>query len=113
MKFASVKALAAKLSIATFAAGALMFAGTASAQAQQWGVAVQYGTPAYVVDRDDYYRDHAAHEYWERERAREAWMEHERQEEFQRRQAWFRHEQWEREHRYYGYDRDHDFYRDR
>ena len=110
MNFASIKALAAKVSITTFAAGALLFAGTAPAHAQQWGVAVQYGTPAYVYDRDDYYRDRARHEYWERERAREAWIEHERQEEFLRRQAWLRHEQWERGHRFYDRDRDRDFY---
>ena len=109
MKFASAKALAAKLSIATFAAGALLFAGTASAQAQQWGVAVQYGAPAYVVDRDDYYRGRAAHEYWERERARREFAERERREEFLRRQAWLRHEQWDREHRFY--DRSHELYR--
>ena len=110
MKFATVKALAAKVSIATFAAGALLFAGAAPARAQQWGVAVQYGTPAYVSDRDDYYRDHARHEYWERERARREYWEHERREEFLRRQAWLRHQQWERDHRFYDRDHDHDFY---
>jgi len=108
MKFATIKALAAKASIATFAAGALFFAGAAPAHAQQFGVAVQYGTPAYVGDRDDYYRDRAGHEYWERERARREYLEQERREEFLRRQAWVRHEQWERDHRFY--DHDHDFY---
>ena len=108
MKFATIKALAAKASIATFAAGALFFARAAPAHAQQFGVAVQYGTPAYVGGRDDYYRDRAGHEYWERERARREYLEHERREEFLRRQAWVRHEQWERDHRFY--DHDHDFY---
>jgi hypothetical protein len=106
MKFATVKALAAKTSIATFAAGALFFATAAPAHAQQFGVAVQYGTPAYVADRDDYYSDRARHEYWEHERARREWLEHQRREEFLRRQAWLRHEQWEREHRFRDYDRD-------
>jgi hypothetical protein len=106
MKFATVKSLAAKLSIATVAVGALMFAGTAPAQAQQWGVAVQYGQPGYVVDRDDYYRDHDRHEYWERERARREFYERQRREEFLRRQAWLRHEQWEHQNRYYGHDHD-------
>jgi hypothetical protein len=112
MKFATVKAFAAKASIATFAAAALFFAGAAPAHAQNWGVAVQYGTPvytapAYVADPDDYYR--ARHEYWERERARREWLEHERREEFMRRQAWIRHERWEHERRYFHHDRDDDF----
>jgi hypothetical protein len=101
MKFATIKSLAAKLSIATVAAGALMFAGTAPAQAQQWGVAVQYGQPAYVV-RD---RDHR--EFYERDRREQ--FERERREEFLRQQAW-RHEQWEREHRFHDRDHDRDFY---
>ena len=106
MNFATIKTLAAKASIATFAAGALLFAGAVPAHAQQWGVAVQYGTPAYVYDRDDYYRGRARHEYWERERARREWLEHERREELRRREAWLRHERWEHERRYdreYGY----------
>lgn len=104
MKFATVKALAAKTSIVTFAAGALFFATAAPAHAQQFGVAVQYGTPAYVVDRDYYRGDR--HEYWERERARQEWLEHERREDFLRRQAWMQHERWEHEHRFHDYDRD-------
>jgi len=92
MKFAFVKALAAKLSIATFAAGALLVAAAAPARAQQWGVAVQYGAPAYVPDRDDYYRDHDRHEYFERERERREFLERQRREEFLRHEAWERHE---------------------
>jgi hypothetical protein len=102
MKFATVKSLAAKLSIATVAVGALMFAGTAPAQAQQWGVAVQYGQPAYVADRYDY-RDRDRHEFYERERRER--FERQRREESLRRQAWLRQQQWEREHRYYDHDR--------
>jgi hypothetical protein len=108
MKLTTVKALAAKLSIPTFAAGTLMFAGMAPAQAQQWGVAVQYGQPAYVVERNDYVGDRERHEYWERESARREFYERQRREEFLRRQAYLRHEQWEREHRYH--DRDREYY---
>lgn len=115
MKFANVKSIAIKVSIATFAAGALLFAGSPPAQAQQWGVGVQYGTPAYaqysapgyVVDRDDYYRDRDRHMFYERERARQEFFERQRREEFLRRQAYMRHEWWE--HRDYDRDRDHDF----
>ena len=103
MKFATVKTLAVKLSIATFAAGALLFAGAAPARAQQWGVAVQYGAPAYVVSRTDYYRERDRREFYERERARREFLEHQRREEFLGRQAWLRHQQWEREYRYHGY----------
>jgi len=103
MKFATLKPLAAKASIATFAAGALFFTGAAPARAQQFGVAVQYGAPAYVVERDDYYR-RARHEDWEREHARREWLEHERREEFLRRQARMQHERWDHEHRYYDHD---------
>lgn len=103
MKFATVKALAAKLSIASFAAGALLFASAAPARAQQWGVAVQYGAPAYVVDRADYYRDRDRREFYERERARREFYERQRREEFLRHQAWLRQQRWEREHRHFGY----------
>jgi len=100
MKFATVKTLAAKLSVATFAAGALMFAGAAPAQAQQFGVAVQFGHPTYVVDRD--------RGFYQSERARREYIERQRREEFLRHQAWLRQQQWEREHRshergYYGH----------
>jgi hypothetical protein len=110
MKLATVKALAAKLSIATFAAGALMFAGAAPAQAQQWGVAVQYGTPTYVVDRNDSIRDRDRGEFYRRERARREFYERQRREEFLRRQAFLRQQQWERDHRYHD-DREYYGYR--
>lgn len=108
MNFAIVKSVAAKLSLATFAAGALLVAGAAPARAQQWGVDVQYGEPAYVVDRDDYYRDRARHEFFERERERREFFERQRREEFLRHEAWERRERWERFHdrddyRGYGY----------
>jgi hypothetical protein len=104
MKFANVKSLAAKLSIATVAAGALLIAGTAQAQAQQWGVAVQYGQPAYVATRNDYYRDRNRNEFYERERARQEILERERREEFLRRQAYIHHEQWEHQRGYSDHD---------
>jgi hypothetical protein len=98
MKFTSIKSLAAKFSIAIIAAGAFLIAGTAPAQAQQWGAAVQYGTPTYAVDRDANYREIERRQY-ERQRARE-FRERRQREEFLRRQAWLRER---REHRDYRY----------
>jgi hypothetical protein len=76
-------------------AGAFALAGPAKAQAQQWGVGVQFGSPyaaPYYGDPRDYY-------------ARE------RYEAYRRQQAWAQHEAWERQQAYsryaYGY-RDHD-----
>jgi hypothetical protein len=106
MKFATVKSLAAKLSIAAVAAGAFLFSGTAPAQAQQFAVALQHGQAAYVVDRDDHYRDR--HEFYERERREQ--FERERRDDYLRHQAWLRQEQWERNHRFHDHDHDHDFY---
>lgn len=103
MNTASVKSLAAKVSLVTIAAGALLVAGAAPAQAQQWNVAFQYGTPTYVVDRDSY-RDREQREFYERQRAEREAYERRQREEFLRRDAWLRHQQWEREHHYY--DRD-------
>lgn len=111
MNTGSIKSFAARLSLATVAAGALLFAGTAPAQAQQWGVDVRLGAPAYAVDRDVYYRDYAAREYYARQRAEREAYERRQREEFLRRQAWLRHERWEREHRFYDRDRDFDRYR--
>jgi len=100
MRFANIKALAARLSIATVAAGTLFLAGTAPAHAQQWGLAVQYRAPAYVVDRDGF-RDRDRRDFYER--SRREFFERQRREEFLRHQAWLREQQRER-----FYDRDHD-----
>jgi hypothetical protein len=86
-----------------------MSAGTAPAQAQHLGVAVQYGQPAYVVDRNDYARDRDRREYLEQERVRRDFYERQRRKEFLRRRAYRRQQQWEREHRYYDHDREYSY----
>ena len=94
MKSANVKGFVAKTMMITLAAGTLMLAGAAQAQAQQFAVGVQFGHPAYGYDRDDYARGQAfiQHERWEAEQreasARQAYWQHERQ------------GQWDRAHRY-------------
>jgi len=95
MKSANVKGLVAKTMIIALAAGTLMFAGAAKADAQQLAVGVQFGHPVYGYDRDDYARRQAyiEHERWEAEQReaytrQQAYVQHERQ------------EQWERAHRY-------------
>jgi len=111
MNTGTIKSFAAKLSLTVLAAGALLFAGAAPAQAQQWGVGIHVGAPAYVVDRDVYYRDYAARRFYARQRAEREAYERRQREEFLRREAWLRHERWEREHRFYDRDRDFDHYR--
>ena len=95
MKSANVKGLVAKTMIIALAAGTLMFAGAAKAEAQQFAVGVQFGHPVYGYDRDDYARRQAyiEHERWEAEHReayarQQAYVQHERQ------------EQWERAHRF-------------
>ena len=107
MNTGTIKSFAAKLSLTVLAAGALLFAGAAPAQAQQWGVGIHVGAPAYVVDRD-YYRDRAQREFYARQRAEREAYERRQREEFRRREARLR---WEREHRFYDRDRNFDRYR--
>jgi hypothetical protein len=98
MNFIPIKSLAARVSLAAVTAGTLMVAAAAPAQAQQWGAAVQYGTPAYVVDRNVSSREFERRQF-ERERQRELRERRER-EEFLRRQARLRER---REHRNHSY----------
>jgi len=105
MKIANIKNLAAKFAITGLTAGAFVLASPAKSQAQQFAVGVQFGHPAYVVDRDDYryygareeFREHEAREAYAR---RQAYLAHERweaeqREAYARRQAYLRHEYWE------------------
>jgi len=95
MKATQLKSLVAKVMTAGVLAGALIFAGPAKAEAQQFSVGVQIGRP---VVYPDYYgrRDYYDHLRWEQARRAEI-----------ARQEWLRHEQWEHAHRYgpypYGY----------
>ena len=108
MKAAQMKTILGKVMTAGVVAGALAMLPAAKAQAQSWGVGVQFGAPVYgyaapVYGPDDYARQR----YYEHER-REAW---ERQQAWLRQQEWMRHERheaWERERSY----RDRDHYRD-
>jgi hypothetical protein len=109
MKIANVKSMVAKVMMVGLAAGAFAVASPATAQAQQFGVGVQFGQPAYVVDHDGYRYDRDAYRYDRDDyRRREEFREHEAREAFYRRQAYLRqqqwqHEQWERSHHF---DRD-------
>jgi hypothetical protein len=93
MKIANVKGTVTKLMLAGLAAGAFVIASPTQAQAQQFAAGVQFGHPAYVVDRVDF-------------RRREEFRGREQREQFARRQAFLRHQEWERSHRFerpYGY----------
>ena len=118
MTIANVKGLAAKFMITGLVAGAFTLASTAKADAQQFGVAVEFGHPAYVsnydgygqyrdgyrVDRDDYRRN----EYRvDRDdyRRQEEFRERQERAEYLRRREYIRHEQREQWERYHGDDR--------
>jgi hypothetical protein len=86
MKFANVKAMVAKSMILAVAAGALIIASPAKADAQRIVVGVYAANPYYAPRYDRY--------------------EFARHEEFARREALLRHEEWVRAHRFdhpYGY----------
>ena len=83
MKFVNVKGMVAKGMVLAVAAGALMLASPAKAEAQGFVVGVRVGNPYYAPRYDGYDRY-----------------------EYARREAFFRHEEWLRAHRYdrsYGY----------
>ena len=110
MKIANTKGLVTKGMMVVLAAGTVMFAGAAKAQAQQFAVGVQFGqpeyvVPAYVYDRDGY-RDRDDYRYYRDDRWREEAREREQREEFARRQAYFRQEQHERWEHQQHFDRD-------
>lgn len=107
MKIANVKGIAAKAAVVAMAAGTLMFAGAAQAQAQHFSVGVQLGRPAYVAPAYAYYgngyRGRDDFRYDRDARWREEAREREQREAFEQRQAYLRHEQWEHQQRF---DRD-------
>ncbi|HEY1995441.1 MAG TPA: hypothetical protein VGG81_13625 [Edaphobacter sp.] len=107
MKLTSVKSMVRKGVTVGLMAGAFALAAPAKAQAQQFAVGVQFGSPSYgYVAPGDYY---ARQRYEElcRQRAFAA------QQAYARQQAWAQHEAFERHEAYgRGYDRDRD-HRDR
>jgi hypothetical protein len=90
MKIANVKGMVAKGMVVVLAAGALMFASPAKAEAQRFAVGVRVGAPFYgprVYAPGPFYGAGARFE-------------------FERREAFVRHDEWLRAHRFgrpYGY----------
>jgi hypothetical protein len=105
MKLTSVKSIIAKGVTVGLLAGAVALAAPAKAQAQQFAVGVQFGSPGYGYDASNDYYARQRYEELCRERAFAA------QQAYARQQAWAQHEAWERQQAYaryaYGY-RDHD-----
>jgi len=104
---ATLKSMVAKVMTASLLAGVFMLGGSKKAEAQQFGIGVQIGRPAYPAypayrPYPGYYARRDNRDYYERMRWEAA-----RRAEFERRQAWIRHQQWERSRRYearpYGY----------
>ena len=93
MKLTNVKAMVAKSLTVGLLAGAFVLAAPAKADAQQFAIGVQFGSPAYSYNN---YRDSYARQRAEQIR---------RQQEFEAQQAYERQQAWEREHAYgsYGY----------
>jgi hypothetical protein len=122
MKLTSVKSMLMKGVTVGLVAGAVALAAPAKAQAQQFAVGVQFGSPGYgYVVPGDYY---ARQRYEElcRQRAFEAQQAYARQQAWAQHEAWERHEAFERQEAYgrFGYEhgdrdrdrRDHDDHRD-
>jgi hypothetical protein len=106
MKATQMKSMITKMMTAGLLAGALLFAGPKKADAQQFSIGVQFGTPAYgygYTAYPDYYARRSYYEHLRVEQARRAEIE---RQEWLRRQAWARHEQHERWAHDRGYDRD-------
>ena len=87
------------LAIGTLAAAAA-FVAPAKANAQGFGVAVQFGNAfpvAYGQGYDNrFFADPFRHEEWRRH---EEWCRHEQ---WVRQEEWLRHQEWERSHLFYG-----------
>jgi hypothetical protein len=83
MKLTSVKSMLMKGVMVGMVAGAVALAAPAKAQAQQFAVGVQFGSPSYGYD--------GPRDYYARQRAFEA------QQAYARQQAWARHEAFERQ----------------
>ena len=97
----NVKAMVAKGVTVVLLAGAFALAGPAKADAQQFAMGVQVGSPYFG---GDYY----ARQRYEAYRRQQAWIQHERQEAWQRQQAYNRYAYGYRDHD----RRDHDDHRD-
>src|SRR5258708_38526566 len=107
MKVTSVKSMLIKGVTVGMVAGAVALAAPAKAQAQQFAVGVQFGSPAYgYYNPGDYY---ARQRYEElcRERAFAAQQAYARQQAWAQHEAFERHEAWDRDRFGYG-DRDRD-----
>jgi hypothetical protein len=108
MKLTNVKALVAKSLTVGLLAGAFVLAAPAKADAQQFAVGVQFGSPSYGYDnpRRDYY---ARQRYEElcRQRAFEAQQAYARQQAWAQHEAFERREAWERQQAFgrFGYER--------
>ena len=86
MKIPNVKAMVAKGLTIGMVAGALMLAGPAKAQAQAFGVGVQFGGPHFGYAGPGFVGPGYGPAFY----ARRGWE----REEFARRQAFLRHEEW-------------------
>jgi hypothetical protein len=115
MRLTNVNSLIARSLAAGVLAGAFVLAAPAKANAQQFAVGVQFGSPTYGNGYGyDNPRDYYARQRYEelcRQRAFEAQQAYARQQAWAQHEAWERHEGWERQQAFgrYGYgDRDHD-----
>jgi hypothetical protein len=102
MKLTSVKSMVMKGVTVGLVAGAVALAAPAKAQAQQFAVGVQFGSPSY-----GYYApaDYYARQRYEELCRRRAFAE---QQAYARQQAWAQHEAWERHEAFERHDRDRD-----
>lgn len=96
MKLTNVKAMVAKSLTVGLLAGAFVLAAPAKADAQQFAVGIQFGSPNYGS-----YRDYYAQQRYDQYRQQQAY---EAQEAYARQQAWAQHEAWERQQAYARYD---------
>jgi hypothetical protein len=95
MTLTSVKSMLMKGVTVCLVAGAVALAAPAKAQAQEFAVGVQFGSPSYGYYTGDYY-------------ARQRYEELCRQRAFEAQQAYARHEAWERHEAFEYRDRDRD-----
>jgi hypothetical protein len=110
MKLTSVKSMLMKGVTVGLVAGAVALAAPAKAQAQQFAVGVQFGSPGYGYSSNGDYYARQRYEELCRRRAFEAQQAYARQQAWAQHEAWERHEGWERQQAFgrYGYG-----YRDR
>jgi hypothetical protein len=109
MKLTNVKALIAKSLTVGLLVGAFVLAVPAKADAQQFAVGVQFGSPSYGYDSP---RDYYARQRYEelcRQRAFAAQQAaYARQQAWAQQEAFERHEAWERQQSYNRFDGDRD-----